>query len=73
MIAFYLLVLILLGMIWYAGYEGTMRVFQYIDLEIRYFGVKVQMWRMKRQLEKKLHLPPTNFSSVFQEIENDDK
>jgi hypothetical protein len=73
MIAFYLLVLILLGMIWYAGYEGTMRVFQYIDLEIRYFGIKVKMWRMKRQLEKQLHLPPTNFSSIFQEIENDDK
>ena len=48
-----------------------MRVFQYLDLEIRYFGVKVQMWRMKRQLEKQLHLPPTDFRSVFQEIDND--
>jgi len=71
MLAFYLMVVILLCMIWYAGYEGTMRVFTYLDLQLRYFGIKVQMWRMKRQLEKQLDLPPTDFSSIFEEIRND--
>jgi len=71
MLAFYLMVVILLCMIWYAGYEGTMRVFTYLDLQLRYFGIKVQMWRMKRQLEKQLNLPPTDFSSIFEEIRND--
>jgi hypothetical protein len=58
-------------MIWYAGYEGTMRVFAYIDLQFRYLGVKFQMWQMKRKLEKQLDLPPTNFSTIFEEIRND--
>jgi hypothetical protein len=71
MVAFYLLVLILICMIWYAGYEGTMRVFAYIDLQFRYLGIKFQMWQMKRQLEKQLDLPPTNFSTIFEEIRND--
>jgi hypothetical protein len=59
-------------MVWYAGVEGTLRVFAYIDLEMRYLGVKFQMWRMKRQLEKQLHLPPTDFSTIFQEIKKDE-
>jgi len=71
MVGFYLLVLILICMIWYAGYEGTMRVFAYIDLQFRYLGVKFQMWQMKRKLEKQLDLPPTNFSTIFEEIRND--
>ena len=71
MVGFYLLVLILLCMIWYAGYEGTMRVFAYVDLQIRYLGIKFQMWQMKRKLEKQLDLPPSNFSTIFEEIRND--
>ena len=71
MLTFYLLVLILFAMIWYAGFEGTMRVFAYIDLQFRYLGVKFQMWQMKRKLEKQLDLPPTNFSTIFEEIKND--
>ena len=71
MVAFYLTVLILTCMIWYAGLEGTMRVFTYLDLQLRYFGIKVQMWRMKRQLENQLDLPPTHFSAIFEEIRND--
>ena len=70
MLAFYLMVLILIGMIWYAGYEGTMRVFAYWDLNLRYAWIRVRMWQMKRRLEKDLHLRPTDFSSVLEDIEN---
>lgn len=70
MLAFYLTLTIFLFMIWYAGWEGTMRVFAYIDLEFRYLGVKYQMWKMKRKLEKDLHLPPTKFSTIFEDIKN---
>lgn len=72
MLSFYLLVLIVICMIWYAGYEGTMRVFTYIELTIRYQVIKVQMWRMKRRLEKDLGLPPTDFRSIFTELDQDD-
>jgi len=56
-------------MIWYAGMEGTMRVFAYIDLTLRYQVVKFQLWRMKRRLERDLGLPPTDFSSIFKEVD----
>lgn len=72
MVGLYLCVLVLICMIAYAGMEGTMRVFAYIDLTLRYQVVKFQMWRMKRRLEKDLGLPPTNFSSIFKEIDQDD-
>jgi hypothetical protein len=71
MVAFYLCVVILLCMIWYAGMEGTMRVFAYLDLQIRYLGIKFQMWRMKRDLERKLGLPTSDFSSIFKELGDD--
>ena len=70
MVAFYLTVLILTCMIWYAGLEGTLRVFAYLDLQMRYAGVKFKMWQMKRRLEKQLDLPPTNFSTIFEEFKN---
>lgn len=71
MVAFYLTLAIILFMIWYAGYEGTMRVFIYFDLQLRYLGVKFRMWQMKRQLEKQLGLPPTKFSTVLEELKNE--
>ena len=48
-----------------------MRVFYYIELSIRYGIIKLQMWQMKRKLEKDLNLPPSDFSTVFEEIRND--
>ena len=70
MVTFYLLVLILMGMIWYGGFEGTMRVFAYIDLQLRFMIVKFKMWQMKRKLEKQLDLPPSNFSTLLKDLTN---
>lgn len=72
MVGLYLCVLILICMIAYAGVEGTMRVFTYMDLTLRFQVVKVRLWWMKRRLEKDLGLPPTDFSSIFKEIDQDD-
>jgi len=68
MVSFYLTLAIILFMIWYAGYEGTIRVFVYFDLQIRYLVVKFKMWQMKRRLEKQLGLPTTKFSTVIEEL-----
>ena len=60
LIGLYLTILIIAGMIWYAGVEGTLRVFVYIELTIKYLVVKIQMYFMKRKLERQLGLP-SNF------------
>ena len=54
MITFYLLVLILILMIAYAGVDGTMRVFAYLDLSIKYAIVRVRMYFVGRRLRKQL-------------------
>ena len=71
MAAFYFTVLIIACMIWYAGMEGTLRVFAYLDLQIRYIGVRVQMkwmgWKLKRQLIK----DTTDFKKFLKEYQNE--
>jgi hypothetical protein len=71
MVAFYLTVLIFTCMVWYAGLEGTMRVFAYLDLQIRYLGIQAQMkwmgWKLKRQLVK----DTTNFQKFLKEYKNE--
>ena len=41
-------------MIAYAGVDGTMRVFTYLDLSIKYAIVRVRMYFMGRRLRKQL-------------------
>ena len=57
LISLYLCTLILIGMIAYAGIEGTMRVFVYLELQIKYLWIKIQMYFMKRRLQKQLGIP----------------
>ena len=54
MLTFYLLVLIVLLMIAYAGFEGTMRVFAYLDLQLKFLVVRIRMYFMGRKLRKQL-------------------
>lgn len=54
MITFYFLVLILILMIAYAGFDNTMRLFSYLDLSIRYEIIKIRMYFMGRRLRRQL-------------------
>jgi len=55
----------------YAGYDSTMRLVQYLDLQVRYAGIRVQMklmgWKLKRQLIK----DTTEFEKFLKEYKND--
>ena len=68
---FYLVVLIFILMVWYAGFEGTMRLFRYVDLQLQYTVVRIRMWRMQRKLEKGLGLPPKNYQKLLEKHKND--
>lgn len=41
-------------MIAYAGIEGTLRVFAWLDLQIRYIPLRIKIELMKRKLKKEL-------------------
>jgi hypothetical protein len=70
MVGFYLLMLTFVALVAYAGYDETMRLFAYLDLQIRYAFIKVQMkwmgWKLKRQLIK----DTTNFEKFLKEYKD---
>tara|TARA_S200002703_G_scaffold136493_1_gene125868 strand:- start:74 stop:286 length:213 start_codon:yes stop_codon:yes gene_type:complete len=60
-IGLYFTLLIVVLMIAYAGVEGTLRVFVYLDLQLRYAWVRTRMWFMGRRLKKQLNLHLSNY------------
>lgn len=66
----YFLVVFFLILVAYAGYDETMRLFSYIDLSLRYFWVRLRMFFMKRDLERRLDLPRSSFIKEVEEILN---
>lgn len=65
LIEFYFLMAIFLLMVAYAGFEGTMRVFTYIELQIKYAYVRIQMWQMKRKLKSQLTVETKKFIEEY--------
>lgn len=56
MVGLYVLVAIVILMIAYAGVEETLRVFAYMDLQLRFAVLRLRMkwmgWNLRRQLVK---------------------
>jgi len=70
MAGFYLLMLTFVALVAFAGYDETMKLFVYLDLQIRYAFVKAQMkwmgWKLKRQLIK----DTTDFEKFLKEYKD---
>jgi hypothetical protein len=64
---FYLLIFVLIFMVWYAGFEGTLRLFRFIDLQLQYAVVRIKIWRIKKRYEKELKLPLKNLKKILEE------
>jgi len=73
MLGFYFLMFTFVALVAYAGYEETMRLFQYADLQVRHAAIRVQMkwmgWKLKRQLVK----DTTDFQKFLKEYDKDDQ
>jgi hypothetical protein len=67
MLGFYFVLVFVGILIAYAGYEETMKLFAFADLQVRYAFVRLQMkwmgWKLKRQLVK----DTTNFEKFLKE------
>ena len=63
MLFFYLLVLTFVALIIIGGYDSTMRLVAFIDLNTRYTFLKAKMWFFKKQIERQL-------SKDFKEIQS---
>ena len=56
MITFYLLMLTIVALVIYAGYDATMRLIQYLDMQVQYAGITLRMkwlaWKLRRRLSQ---------------------
>ena len=73
MTLFYLLMLTIVALVAFAGYDATMRLIQFIDLQVRYAGIRVQMKWMEQKLRRKLHKETAYYQSFLKEYKKNDR
>jgi len=59
------LLIILIMLIAYAGFDETMRLIAYLDLQVRYAIIRFKMRRMQKKLEKQLGLPAKDWEDYL--------
>ena len=72
MTLFYLLILTFVILVAYAGYDATMRLIQFIDLQIRYAWIRVQMKWMEQKLKRKLLRDTADYQQLIKEHKKND-
>ena len=73
MLGLYLVVAIVLLLIAYAGVEETMRLFAYVDLQLRYAFVRFRMMLLRRKLKQQLIKDLPEFNKFIKEHTKDDR
>ena len=72
MTLFYFLMLTFVALVAYAGYDATMRLVQFIDLQIRYAWIRVQMKWMEQKLKRRLLKDTANYQQLLKEHKKND-
>ena len=73
MTAFYLVFLIFICLVAYAGLDATMRLFAYMDLHLRYSWVQFRMSLMRRKLRQQLIKDLPQYNKTIKELQNNDR
>lgn len=72
MLGFYLILIFVTILFVTAGYDATMRLFYYADLQLRYAWIQFKMSLMRRKLKKQLISQTEEYKKLIKEI-NDDR
>ena len=72
MTLFYLLMLTFVALVVVAGYDATMRLVQFIDLQVRYAWIRVQMKWMEQKLRRRLLKDTANYQQLLKEQTKDE-
>jgi len=73
LLEFYILFIIILMMIAYAGIEGTLRVFQYLELLVKTFVIEIKKFFLKIKLKRQLDKDYKYFQERLKEIKDNAK
>ena len=71
MLGIYLVVTIVILLIAYAGVEETMRLFAYLDLQLRYTWIRFRMMLMRRKLRRQLNKSFAEYRKLKETTNND--
>ena len=71
MLGFYAIVAVVLLCIAYAGPEETMRLFAYLDLQLRFAWVRFRLALMRRKLKRQLEKSFAEYSKLKETTNND--
>ena len=72
MTLFYFLMLTFVALVAFAGYDATMRLVQFIDLQIRYVGIRIQMKWIEQKLKRRLLKDTANYQQLLKEHKEND-
>ena len=67
MTLFYLLMLTFVALVAYAGYDETLKLIRYLDLNFKYAILRVRMKWMERKLRRRLLKDRAEFAKSLQE------
>ena len=73
MLGLYLVVAVVLLCVAYAGVDETMRLFAYLDLQLRYAFVRFRMMLLRRKLKQQLIKDLPEFNKLIKEHTKDDR
>jgi len=64
--------LTIIALVAFAGYDATIRLVQFIDLQIRYAWIRVQMKWMEQKLRRRLLKDTADYKSFLKEYKKND-
>ena len=73
MLGIYLVITVVILLVAYAGPDETMRLFAYIDLQLRYAWVRFRMYLMRRKLEQQLIKDLPEYNQKIKEFRKHDR
>ena len=73
MLGLYVVIAIVILCIAYAGVEETMRLFAYLDLQLRYSWVRFKLMIMRRKLKQQLIKDLPEYNKLIKEHTKDDR
>ena len=71
MLGFYLILIFVAILFATAGYDATMRLFYYADLQLRYAWIQFKMSLMRRKLKNQIITQNDEYKKLIKEINND--
>ena len=73
MLGLYVVITVVVLCIAYAGVEETVRLFAYLDLQLRYAWVRFKMYLMRRKLQQQLLKDLPEYNQKIKELTKNDR